>query len=585
MFHVKHSFKRAVLGALAALTATIWLGIGQLPAQVNNAFLSPVPIQQFFSVSGVPLAGGKLCTYIAGTTTPAATYTDATGTIANTNPIVLDSGGRAVPGIFLLPAPAQYKFTLYDSTGTPNQCNGNQQWSVDHIQIGGGSGGGGGGGGGGFLGPCGGGVWQDTGQASQLAITPSPALTTYSNAACLVQVAFPNAGSSTLNVNALGPKPLVNPNLTGLMAGQLTANAIILAVYNATVAEWEVIGGLTTSGSSTQLAGCPNAVNLRTGSSYTFLFSDNCSLISFSNSTAIAATLPQAGSTGFQAGWLVYVNNRGVGAVTITPTISTIQGAAAVSLATNQGILLVSDGTNYYAEVGRGSVHPNLQTGTSYTVTAADHQGLISFNSSSPVAVTLPQAGTTGFETGVYFFIQDRGTAAVTITPTTSTIDGGASVPLTTTQGILVVSDGTNYYTMRGITGSIRRTCMIVLGADNGGSALGNSDISPQKGLCFIGAGGTVQEITVEADAGTPSVIVSDNHAGTQTALLSAALATAASGGIACSNVGGTLGIDGATTCSATLQNTSIAAGDWIDLTGGVAGGTAKRFSIAVTWQ
>lgn len=125
---------------------------------------------------------------------------------------------------------------------------------------------------------------------------------------------------------------------------------------------------------------------------------------------------------------------------------------------------------------------------------------------------------------------------------------------------------------------------MIVLGSDNGAAALANADISPQRGQCFIPAAATVVEITVRADAGTPSVIVSKNHAGTQTALLASALATAASGGLACSNTGGTAGLDGATTCSATLQNTSLAAGDWIDLTGGTAGGTAKRLSIAITF-
>ena len=39
------------------------------------AILSPLPKMQFFSTAGVPLVGGKLYTYAAGTTTPLATYT------------------------------------------------------------------------------------------------------------------------------------------------------------------------------------------------------------------------------------------------------------------------------------------------------------------------------------------------------------------------------------------------------------------------------------------------------------------------------------------------------------------------------
>ena len=56
---------------------------------------------QFFDNSGVPLAGGLLYSYEAGTTTPAPTYTTSAGTIAHTNPIVLDAAGRPPQEIWL----------------------------------------------------------------------------------------------------------------------------------------------------------------------------------------------------------------------------------------------------------------------------------------------------------------------------------------------------------------------------------------------------------------------------------------------------------------------------------------------------
>lgn len=49
---------------------------------------------QFFDNNGVILAGGKIYTYAAGTTTPLATYTARDGLTPNTNPIILDSAGR-----------------------------------------------------------------------------------------------------------------------------------------------------------------------------------------------------------------------------------------------------------------------------------------------------------------------------------------------------------------------------------------------------------------------------------------------------------------------------------------------------------
>ena len=88
----------------------------------------------------------------------------------------------------------------------------------------------------------------------------------------------------------------------------------------------------------------------------------------------------------------------------------------------------------------------------------------------------------------------------------------------------------------------------------------------------------------VTANGGTPNVIVGLNHAGSVSNIVSAALATAASGGIACSNTGGTTAIDGATPCSATLQNTGMAAGDYLELVSGTPGGTAKLMTIHVIY-
>lgn len=80
--------------------------------------LSPVGgvAAQFFTNNGVPLAGGKLFTYSAGTTTPATTYTSSQGNIQWTNPIILNAGGRVPSGgeIWLTDG-LIYKFVLKDS--------------------------------------------------------------------------------------------------------------------------------------------------------------------------------------------------------------------------------------------------------------------------------------------------------------------------------------------------------------------------------------------------------------------------------------------------------------------------------------
>jgi hypothetical protein len=87
-----------------------------------SASLSPLPKLQFFDANGNPLVGGRLYTFAAGTTTPLDTYTDATGTIAASNPIVLN--GRGECEVWLGGAP--YKFRLETSAGV-------EVWTVDDV--------------------------------------------------------------------------------------------------------------------------------------------------------------------------------------------------------------------------------------------------------------------------------------------------------------------------------------------------------------------------------------------------------------------------------------------------------------------
>jgi hypothetical protein len=79
--------------------------------------LSPIAgaAWQFFSDAGLPLTGGKLYTYAAGTTTPLATYTSVSGLIANSNPIILNAAGRSASEVWLT-SDTSYKFVLKTSS-------------------------------------------------------------------------------------------------------------------------------------------------------------------------------------------------------------------------------------------------------------------------------------------------------------------------------------------------------------------------------------------------------------------------------------------------------------------------------------
>jgi hypothetical protein len=74
--------------------------------------------QQLFDNNGIPLAGGLIYSYLAGTNTPATTYTSSSGSIAQSNPIVLDSAGRVPSGEIWVTPDQLYKYVVKTATGT-----------------------------------------------------------------------------------------------------------------------------------------------------------------------------------------------------------------------------------------------------------------------------------------------------------------------------------------------------------------------------------------------------------------------------------------------------------------------------------
>lgn len=71
-----------------------------------------IPYSYFADSNGAPLSGGLIYTYTAGTLTPLATYTDSTLGTPLSNPVVLDSAGRATIWLSGL-----YKIIVKDSLG------------------------------------------------------------------------------------------------------------------------------------------------------------------------------------------------------------------------------------------------------------------------------------------------------------------------------------------------------------------------------------------------------------------------------------------------------------------------------------
>lgn len=135
---------------------------------------------------------------------------------------------------------------------------------------------------------------------------------------------------------------------------------------------------------------------------------------------------------------------------------------------------VVATGTGVVTATIVESVYP--QDGITYTFDPTDRSHFITFSNTSAVTVDLPQAGSL-FPDGWFVDCSNIGTGLVTINAQgTSSIDGLTQINLAQYQGIRIVSDGTNYFTIqgRGAAGSnaVQSAHLVLAGPSEGFAAL-----------------------------------------------------------------------------------------------------------------
>lgn len=108
--------KRLLFAVLMVCAMAAHAGVKSLP-------WGPKP--QFVDANGAPMSSGTLTFYAAGSTTPQNTYTDSAGTVANANPITLNSRGETPNEVWLTEGQS-YKLLLKDAGGSTI-------WTVDNI--------------------------------------------------------------------------------------------------------------------------------------------------------------------------------------------------------------------------------------------------------------------------------------------------------------------------------------------------------------------------------------------------------------------------------------------------------------------
>ncbi len=166
---------------------------------------------------------------------------------------------------------------------------------------------------------------------------------------------------------------------------------------------------------------------------------------------------------------------------------------------------------------GAGALTLNAQTGTSYTVVNGDLGKLVTLSNASTVNVTLPQAGSSGnFTSGWYAYFRNLNSGEVIVTPTTSTITSATTMRQPRNAAVLIISEGTNYYSQVFSQGGT--------GADSAVIASRANTTITGTNAATIASGNT----TTSTLSGTGSAIIatSGNNATSVTGNASAAIAT-----------------------------------------------------------
>jgi hypothetical protein len=290
------------------------------------------------------------------------------------------------------------------------------------------------------------------------------------------------ATSPTLVTPALGtPSALVLTNATGLPTAGILGSAVTYAkIQNETAqtvlcnptgsaaapSECTLGTNLSFSGSAINASGGGASIGLNritTGATNTLAsITTSFTTENWVSATASAKTDSVPGcASGINGDYLLENDGQGTGGtypITVVPASGSIgpTGASSYIVTSNYGAALFQcDGTattwRLVAGVSPGST-VRANTSTSLTVLATDNNNVISQNNAGAVAATIAAANTTGFpENGYSTIIQNIGAGAVTLTPTTSTINGASSIVIpggsgSAPTGLLLFADGTGNY-------------------------------------------------------------------------------------------------------------------------------------------
>jgi hypothetical protein len=346
-------------------------------------------------------------------------------------------------------------------------------------------------------------------------------------------------------------------------AGGNVATATALAANPTDCGEGEVANAIDASGNLGCVVGASSStINAQTDVTYTVLDADRGKLVTFTNTEAVAVTLPDAAGAGFDSGWFATVVNLGVGEVTISPVTSTFQdGTSELTLATGVFAEIRSDGTNYvYVKTAAIAEADTPQTVYARGKTSTNHNSFANaarFEDGTDNGVSIYTSGGTDPKLVCYVGGIENDCDKVVQLNTGKTFalqnNSGTEIGAITEAG---VASGV----FANPSGQIKSLTFLI-GSD-AGAALADTDDQPTVWRNNVAAM-TLTEVWCESNAGTVIINLQRDDGSAANVL---------SSNVSC-DTGGELG-----TISASEDN--FAVGDKLDFVMVTAGGTAKRVTV-----
>lgn len=399
---------------------------------------------------------------------------------------------------------------------------------------------------------------------------------------------------------------------------------------------WQTDGAGNDSANVLNIAG----VNAQTGTTYTVLDTDTGKLVSIGNGSSVAVTL---GPLTLFTRFYFAIENTGAGTVTVTPGSGTIDGVSNIALTTNHGVIIYSDGTNYFTMRGSpagssgtvtsvdgsgqqgvetdqgGAVAAITTSGTvkgcklvvtktgNYSLLDTDRGKFLIFSDGTNDAITLTLASGTSFSNGWFVIFKNKGTSTLTFSGTNCTINGAASLVVPAGTVICLVSDGgtstTNYHT-ENISPLAFIAQNLVWASPNGTSgmptfrALVLADLPTGSLTGIVRGGNPLTAAELSGDVTTSGSNVTTIATGAVTDDKGSLLNKPSVGLVATANltlsgaqtIDGALGSAGTTLVLATAQSTGSQNGPWVMQSGAwtrptwyPSGGTTQALQFSTT--